>query len=122
MIYKNKKVEFIQLVCYLGEEFKGNTYKENEEIFSQKISDTISFPYSYECPIEDMICLNHEGINQERLLIPTKEDMEALISGLEELKESFPNSFLNLNLDGFIEEEGNSIDLTIEEFRSLYSV
>jgi hypothetical protein len=117
MIYKGQNVEFIQLVSYMGEEHKNKTFKENQKFFMEKISGKLSFSCTFECPIEDMICINHRntpGIGD------TEEDRKALLCGLEELKKFFPDSYINLNLDGFIENEGNSIDLTGEEFNSLH--
>lgn len=115
MIYEGQKVEFIQLVSYLGEEWKNKTFQENQNYFMKKINGKLTFSCSFECPIEDMICINHEDV-----LGTTEEDKGTLLNGLEELKTILPNSFINLNLGGFVENVGNSIDLTGEEFRKLY--
>ena len=117
MTYKGESVEFIQLVSYLGEEYRNKTFKENQNYFKEKINEKISFSCSFECPIEDMICINHKDVIGKRY---TDEDKGVLLSGLEELKTIFPNSFINLHLYSFIEGEGNSIDITGEEFEELY--
>lgn len=114
MNYKGKNVESIQLVCYMGDEFKNKSFQENQKYFKEQIKGRISFDYSFECPIEDMICINYDGLHSN-----TKEGKEKLLYGLEELNKIFPNSFINLYLDDFV-EEGNCIDLTGEKFRELY--
>lgn len=115
MTYKGERVEFIQLVSYLGEKRKNKTFKENQDYFKKKIHGKLSFPCSFECPIEDMICINHGDV-----IGYTDEERGGVLSGLEELKAIFPDSFINLHLYSFIESEGNSIDITDEEFEKLY--
>lgn len=117
MLYKDKSVEFIQLVSYIGNEHVNKTYKENQKFFKERISGKLSFSCSFECPIEDMICVNHKDTPS---IGDTEEDRKALLYGLNELKQVFPNTFINLHLSGFVEDEGNSIDLTGEEFEKLY--
>lgn len=117
MVYQGQNVEFIQLVSYLGEEYTNKTSKENQAYFKKMISGKLSFTCSFECSIEDMICINHDDVIGTRYT--EEEDKAVLLSGLEELKMIFPNSFINLHLEGFI-EEGNTVDLTGEEFKELY--
>ncbi len=114
MIYRGKEVEYMNLVTYLGKEYKNNQFYINKVYFNAKIKDNLSFPYSFESTIDDMVIIYHEEV-----VGVTEEDKARLLEGLEELKRIFPNSFINFNLQGFL-PEGNSIDLTGEEFRKLY--
>lgn len=114
MEYKGVKVNYVQLVSYMGEGFKKNSAKENQLLFKNKIKYGFPYSCSFECPIEDMICINldwNDGINED--------ERPALLCALERLKKIFPESFINLNLDDFV-EEGNCIDLTGEQFREMY--
>ena len=112
MKYKNVEISFIQLVTYMGDEFKDNTSHDNQTIFKNKIRRN-KFPYnfSFECPIEDMICINIDDVSGF-----TKEGRKELINALNELKKIYGKSFINLSLDDFIDGEGNCIDLTEVEF------
>lgn len=115
MRYKGIEVRFIQLVSYMGDEYKDKDFKEVQEYFKKQIQKQ-HFPYSisFECPIEDMICIgldNYKGTG--------KPTLWKYFEALYELKKIFHDSYINLNLDAFL-PEGNTIDLTGEEFVRLY--
>lgn len=117
MLYKGIKVEFIQLVSYMGEIHKKKAIIENQNYFMDMISGRLSFPCSFECPAEDIIYITHKNI------IGTGDEVgerKALLKGLKELKKIFPYSFINLCLDGALDIEGTSIDLTEEDFIKFY--
>jgi hypothetical protein len=113
--YKGIEVRFIQLVSYLGDEYKDKDFKEVQAHFKKMIKKH-KFPYgcSFECPIEDMICINLDGS-----IDIADSGKEKLLKALYELKKIFPDSYINLNLEDFL-PEGNTIDLTGEEFKKLY--
>lgn len=115
MKYKGIDVSFIQLTSYMGNKFKDKNFKEVQDYFKKRIRKYY-YPYdiSFECPIEDMICIGldkYTGLNEKTLL--------AYNHALYELKRIFPDSYINLNLEDFL-PEGNTIDLTGEEFQKLY--
>lgn len=114
MIYKGIEVSFIQLVSYLGDEYKDKDFKEVQSHFKKQIKK-YKFPYgcSFECPVEDMVCINLDGMNIE------DAGKRKLLEALHELKKIFSDSYINLNLEDFL-PEGNTIDLTGEEFKNLY--
>lgn len=116
MKYKNVKVLEINPVVYLGEDFKNNDWKVNQNIFKEKIKD-INFEYgfSFECPVGDMICINIDYEDKfEPLLKENTIDM--IFSVFNQLLKVFKeNVKINLHLDDFIDGIGNSVDMNIEE-------
>lgn len=115
MIYQGINIESFQLVSYLGEERKHNTRQENQKYFMDTVGE-LSFSYTAECPIEDMICIDHDDVTGENL---SEWEREALLSGLEEIKAIYPNSYISIYLSGFI-KDGNCFDITADEFKELY--
>ena len=117
MRYKNIKVLSINPVVYLGEEYRHNHWAVNQKIFKEKIKD-LHFDVSFgiECPIEDLIDVQ---INYEDTLEPLarKDTIDKIFKVTKELIIVFRDTVkINIYLDDYIENVGNSIDMTIEEF------
>lgn len=117
MLYKGNKVEFIQLVSYMGEIHKKKAIIENQNYFMDMISGRLSFPCSFECPAEDIIYITHKNVSSTTNEV---RERKALLKGLKELKKIFPYSYINLCLYETLDKEGTSIDLTEEDFIKLY--
>lgn len=116
MKYKDIKILEINPIVYLGEEFKDNTFIENQNIFKDKIKDLqFTQDFSFECPIEDMISIHIDYEDKFEPMI--KENTVDKIFGIvNELMKVIDDVKINIYLDGYIENEGNSIDLNIKEF------
>lgn len=104
--YKNIKVEWVTISIYLGDEFKNNHWKINEKYACKKLSETGLTNFSVECPIEDLICVQ---------FAETPENVEKFYN---KAKSVFNEVFVNLYLDGYL-EEGNSIDISLDEYMKL---
>lgn len=117
MKYKNIKVSYISPVVYLGEEFKNNDWRDNQKIFKEKIKElNFGVGFGCECPIEDLIVVQ---VDYEDDLEPLAkmDTIDKIFNVTNELLKVFEDSLkINLYLDGYIEAEGNSIDMTISEF------
>lgn len=118
MLYKNVKVEQVSVSVYMGETYAMNDFKSNQNIFKRKISKHGAIcGFGFECPIDDLICIYPDGMGDVREII-SKSDFDKVISIYDEMSKLFDNVKVNLYLDGFL-DEGNSIDLTKEEFVKL---
>lgn len=116
MKYENVKVLEINPVVYLGEEFIKNDWKINQNIFKGKI-EGLHFKcfFNYECPIKDMISISVDYSDDFEPLAKTST-IDNILGVINELLKVFSDVKVNLHLDNFIEEKGNSIDLDIKEF------
>lgn len=114
MKYKNVEVESLSLTCFLGDMFKEIDFKSNQDFFMEQIKG-FSFNCGIECPIEDLICVYINDVSGTG-----KNDIKTIVKACEEMKKYFDDTFINLYLEDFIDGEGNSIDLTIDEFEKLY--
>lgn len=115
MEYKNVKVNYISLVSFIGEEYEDNDYKSKQLLFRKKITKE-KFPFScgIECPVDDLIFTYIDDIAD------TSEDsMKLAVIACEQMIKIYPQTFINLYLDEFV-DEGNCIDLTIEQFINMY--
>lgn len=115
MLYKNVKVEQISISVYMGKKYVENDFRKNQDIFKKKVSkQSANCGFCYECPIEDLICIYPDGLGELEETI-SKSDFDKIISVYDEMSKIFENVKVNLYLDDFL-EEGNSIDLSKEEF------
>jgi hypothetical protein len=115
MLYKNVKVEQISISVYMGEKYVKNEFRKNQEIFRKKVSKQNAIcGFGYECPIEDLICIYPDGMG-ELGETTSKSDYDKIISVYDEMSKIFEDVKVNLYLEDFL-EEGNSIDLSKEEF------
>ena len=104
--YKGIRVEWVTISIYLGDKFKNNHWKINEKYACQKLSEVGLKDFGVECPIEDLICVQFEETDAKAREVYNRS------------KEVFDKVFVNLYLDGYV-EEGNSIDISLEEYMKL---
>jgi hypothetical protein len=116
MKYKNVNVLEINPVIYLGEEFKNNYFKENQNIFKNKIKQLrFNHNFWYENPIDDMISMYVE-YDDDFIPLAKESTIDRIFGVVNELLKVFTEVKINLHLVDFIEGEGNSIDLNIKDF------
>lgn len=117
MNYKGVKVLYINPTVYLGEDFKNNDWRDNQRIFKEKIKNlNFGVGFGYECPIDDLIDIQ---VDYEDNLEPLAkmDTIDKIFSVTNELLKVFgDNVKMNLYLDNYIKDEGNSIDMTITKF------
>ena len=116
MYYKDSKILEINPVVYLGEKFKDNNFKENQEFFKNKIRNAkFQYDFSFECPIEDLIHV-HVDYRDNFIPLAKKDTLNRVSEVFKELSTIFKDVKINLYLDDYIEGIGNSVDLDYEEF------
>lgn len=117
MVYENLKVLEISLSVYLGDEYKNNNWKDNQEIFKDKIKDlSFDYPFSFECPIEDLICVQ---LDYEDSLEPLAkaQTVDNIYNVYGELMKVFGEDVkINIYLDGYLENGDNCVDMGYKEF------
>ena len=106
MLYKNINVQFVNPIIYLGE-ISNDNWKENENIVSTWLYQN-NIDARVECSIDDLVYIYLEEGNELNI--------ELLTEIYNKAKKNFKEVAINLHLDGFIEGEGNSIDLSLDEF------
>lgn len=107
--YKNINVKQISISVCLGSEYKEKDFRENQELFKNMVAKlNFGYGFSYECPIEDLICV-----------YPDFKSNEALCSLYGTFSEKFGEIKVNLLLDDFLEDQCNSIDLSLDEYQEL---
>lgn len=106
MLYKNIKVETISLVVYLKDKASEN-WKINERTVLKWLNKN-NIKAGVENPIDDLVFIQFE-----------KLDINLLTEVYKKAEKDFEEVKVNLYLDDFIEDEGNSIDLSLEEFLKL---
>lgn len=115
---KHEGIEILAInpVVYLGEEFKNNNFKYNEEYFKEKIKDLkFSYSFSYECPIDDVVVI---GFNYEDNYNPFIKagSIRRIITTVNELSKVFgENIRVQILLKGYLEETVNLGQINIEE-------
>ena len=108
MLYKNVEVEEVNVVIYLKEKAVDN-WKVNEETVLDWIKKSeIKTNIGVENPVEDMVYLYF--LDADNL------DVELLIQVYKEAEKEFTEVKVNLYLDGCIDEDINSVDLSLNEF------
>lgn len=117
MVYENLKVLEISLSVYLGDEYKNNDWKENQEIFQDKIKDlSFDYPFSFECPIEDLICVQLDYKDSLEPLAKA-QTIDNVYSVYGELMKVFGEDVkINIYLDGYLKDGSNSVDMSYQEF------
>jgi hypothetical protein len=111
MLYKGVKVEQINLVIYLKEK-KREHWKDNERLVLNWLREN-KISAGVENPIDDLVYIYLFEDDE------VKDNMKLLSDVYTKIKKEYNEVKINLHLDGFIEEEGNSIDLSLEDFKQL---
>lgn len=116
MKYEGIEILAINPVVYLGEEFKNNSFKYNEEYFKEKIKDLkFSYSFSYECPIDDVVVI---GFNYEDNYNPFIKagSIRRIITTVNELSNVLgENVRVQILLSDCFEETANLGQINIEE-------
>lgn len=116
MKYRGVEILAINPVVYLGEEFKNNNFKYNEEYFKEKIKDLkFSYSFSYECPIDDVVVI---GFNYNDNYNPfiKNSSIRRIITTVNELSNILgENVKVQILLKGYLEETVNLGQINIEE-------
>ena len=111
MLYKGIEVEEICPVVYIKDKATKD-WKENERYVLNKMVALGFSEFGVENPIDDLV---HVQFDNKDWAVET----ELLGEIYKKLKTVFEEVKINLYLDGYIEEIGNTVDLTLEEFINL---
>ena len=107
MLYKDIKVEQVDVAIYLGEEYKDKNWKENERLVFDKLIESGLDNFGAECVGNDLVYIYTEEV--------TRVYMYA--------RDLFSDVKINIYLDDYIEEDDgttyNALDLTYEEYLAL---
>jgi hypothetical protein len=107
MLYKNVKVSEIHPVVYLKSKAIKN-HKKNEFYVLERVSELGLNDFEVENPIDDLVFIYfREDWSKETAL---------LSSVYNKLNNVFEEVKINLHLDEFIENIGNTVDLSLDEF------
>lgn len=116
MIYNGVKILEINPIVCLGKQYIRNDYKYNQDIFKKQIKG-LKFPidFSYECLNEDRISvyISHDDDFEP---IPKEETLNRILHICVELMKIFTDVKINFFLDGYIDQNYNTIDLEYVEF------
>lgn len=133
MKYKGVEILAINPVVYLGEEFKNNNFKYNEEYFKEKIKGLkFTYSFSYECPIDDIVVIGFDYEDDFNPFIKNGSIRRRIITTVNELSKVFDENVKvqillsdcfeeTANLGQInIEEKTNCIDIELTEFMKYY--
>ncbi len=108
MLYKGVKVLEINPVVYIKDKAV-ESWKDNEKYVSEKMLEIGFENFGVENPINDLVYIYFQNRNWS-IETGLSETYEKLTKIFDEVK-------INIHLDDFIEGLGNSIDLTLNEFK-----
>ena len=111
MLYKNVKVEEVNVVIYLREKAVDN-WAANERIVLDWLNKSmIEINVGIENPVDDMVYLYFLDVENVNIKLLTEVYKEA--------EKEFEEVKVNLYLDGCIDGDINSVDLSLDEFLKL---
>lgn len=116
MKYKGINIKEMNIVVFLGEDFIDKDWRENQDYFGEKIKD-LNFKegFNYECPIEDMVWV-YLNYKDDFKPIAKESTIDLIFNCYNELMKVFKDIKVEFYLNGFLEDEGNSVMLDIKEF------
>ncbi|HBJ1650907.1 TPA: hypothetical protein LA460_000126 [Clostridium botulinum] len=121
---ENEKIENVCLLVKLGDKFKDEDWRDNEEYVIDKIKNHSNLfeldRFGIECPFEDLVYISNEsftGEGEEGVYPSNQNELDILINCYKELLKVFNENQVKISIhSNTLYEEGNEDDFSLEEF------